>query len=94
MKIKKILLIIFVLLSLTGCVNLKNLSYDDIINTLSNKPKNPNNFEKGYQYYLPKGLSLIDGGPNYAILESSNITYYLYVDLVSYINNNENESSL
>ena len=91
MKIKKIMLIIITILCLAGCVNIKNLSYDEILNTLSNKPKNANTFKKGYQYYVPDGLSLNDSGTNYAVLSSSDITYYLYVDMVSYINKNPKE---
>ncbi len=86
MNFKKIILLLIVLFTLAGCVNLKSLSYDDIINTLSNPCKDANIYEKGYQYYMPKGLSLVDKGSNYAIISSDQITYYLYVDLIGYIN--------
>ena len=89
MKLKKVFLIIVVLLCLSGCVNIKELKYDDIINMFSNKEKTANVYNKGYQYYLPKGLSRIQSGSNYSIIGSENITYYLYSDLVSYINKNE-----
>lgn len=86
MKIKKMLLILVVLLCFCGCTNIKKLTYDDIVNTLSLKSKNANNFKQGYQYYVPKGLMIEDAGSNYTILSSSDVNYYLYVDLVSYIN--------
>lgn len=91
MKIKKILLIIVMILTLAGCVNIKSYSYDDIINTLSHKPKKANTFKKGHQFYVPRGLQVEDSGPNYAILSSSDFYYYLYIDLVSY-NENKNIS--
>ena len=84
MRIRKILLVLIIVFSLSGCVNLNNLEYTDIINTFSSKPKPANTFKKGYQYYIPKGLQLSDSGTNYAILSSGNVNYYLYVDLVSY----------
>ena len=86
MKIIKTFLIIVMLLCLVGCTNVKELSYDDIINTLSLKEKNANTYKQGYQYYIPKGLLVDDAGSNYAIITSSDATYYLYVDLVNYIN--------
>jgi len=89
MKIKKILLILVMILCLVGCTNVKDLTYNDIINTLSLKAKNANTYKQGYQYYVPKGLMIEDAGSNYTILTSSDITYYLYVDLVSYINNKD-----
>ena len=83
---KKILLIGIILLLVCGCTNIKEMSYDDITNLVRTKEKNPNVFKKGYQYYIPKGLSLNTNGTNYAILSSIDTNYYLYVDLVSYMN--------
>ena len=56
MKIKKILLIIFIIICLVGCTNINNLSYDEIVNNFSEKGKNANVYKKGYQYYVPSGL--------------------------------------
>jgi len=89
MKIKKILLIGIMILCLTGCTNVKDLSYDEIINMFTIKEKSPNVFKKGYQFYLPSGLIIDDSGSNYSIITSNNITFYLYVDLVSYLNGNK-----
>ena len=86
MKLRKILLILIIAFSLAGCVNLDNLSYSDILNNLSLKPKNANVFKKGHQFYLPKGMHIKDSGENYAIISSSDVNYYLYIDLVSYNN--------
>jgi hypothetical protein len=40
----------------------------------------------GYKYYMPKGLYQYDSGANYAILASDDNYYYLYFDLLSYLN--------
>jgi len=84
MNIKKILLILLLILGLSGCVNLKNLDYDDIVNGISSKPKNANTFKSGYQFYVPRGLHVESSGTNYTILSGNDVNYYLYVDLVSY----------
>ena len=86
MKIKKVFLILIIIFSLAGCVNLDNLSYDDILNNLSLKAKSANIFKRGHQFYLPKGMHIEDSGENYAIISSSDVNYYLYIDLVSYNN--------
>ena len=91
MKIKKIFLSILLLILLCGCTNINNLTYDDIINTLSLKAKSPNEYKKGFQFYVPKGLLVEKSGTNYTILSSNGINYYLYVDLVSYHNKNKDE---
>ena len=88
---KKILLIGVFILLICGCTNVKDLSYDDIIDTISIKEKKPNTFKKGYQYFLPKGIDLETSGTNYSILSSVDATYYLYVDLVSYLNKSDFE---
>jgi len=84
MKIKKILLILIVTFCLSGCVRLESLSYDNIINNLSTKAKPANTFKMGHQFYVPKGLHVSDSGENFAILSSTDVNYYLYIDLVSY----------
>ena len=86
MKIK-LFLIILVIFCATGCVNLQTLSYDDALNTLTYPKKNPNTHRVGYQYYLPQGLAIEKAEDSYSIITSNDITYYLYVDLISYINN-------
>jgi len=86
MKIK-LFLIILVIFCSTGCVNLQTLSYDDALNTLTYPKKSPNTHRVGYQYYLPQGLAIEKAEDSYSIITSNDITYYLYVDLISYINN-------
>jgi len=84
MKLKKIFLILIIIFCLSGCVNLNSLNHDTIVNTLSHSPKPANTFKNGHQFYVPKGLQVSDSGTNYAILSSSDVFYYLYIDLVSY----------
>ena len=83
--LKKIgILLIVMLVFLTGCHNLNNLNYDDIINEVISETKNPNVHKKGFQFYMPKGLSIKNSKENYVILSSNKNDYYLYVDLISY----------
>jgi len=84
MKIKKIFLILIMFIFLTGCSNLDEFQYDEMIAKFSMKSKPANTYKKGYKFYVPKGLHIGDAGDNYVILTSSDINYYLYVDLVSY----------
>ena len=84
MKAKKILLIILSCFILFGCTNLKNVSYDEIMNNLTLAPKRANTHRQGYQFFIPQGMQVKKAGISYAILSSNNIDYYLYVDLISY----------
>ena len=84
MKTKKILLIVLSCFILVGCTNLKNVSYDEIMNNLTIAPKKANIHRQGYQFFIPQGMQVKKAGVSYAILSSNNIDYYLYVDLISY----------
>ena len=84
MKIKRIILMLIVIICLSGCTNIYDLGYDDIVNKLSEKAKPANTYRKGYQLYIPKGLSIEDAGNNYVVVASNDTKYYLYIDLVSY----------
>lgn len=84
---KKVIIFIFVMLMVTGCsINRLNTdSLDSIVDTvLSQKVKLSNRISKGYKYYLPKGVKLLEYNEYNGKLYSSSITYYLYVDIVSY----------
>ncbi len=83
MNIKKIVLILIIVLFITGCARVKELSYDNIINYFNLKSKPANNYRKGYSFYVPRGLGVEDAGLNYAILSNSKEKYYLYFDLVA-----------
>ncbi len=86
---KKILLLLILSITLTGCTKVANLSYDEIINTVINNNKDANIYRKGYKFYLPNGLQISSAGSNYIIITSENVNYYLYVDFVSYMANSK-----
>jgi len=84
MKVIKIFLVLVMIVFLSGCSKLEDLSYDQIIGNFNIKSKDANTYKKGYKFYVPKGLKISDAGSNYVILTSSDVNYYMYIDLVSY----------
>ena len=83
---KKIIIIIVLLLALTGCTNINDLSYEQIAGNFGvNSPKT-NEFRTGYKYYLPRGMQVQDSSLFNEVLDDGRYNYYLYVDAVSYIN--------
>ena len=87
MKLKKIILLILCITLLCGCsiVRINGNSYDtNIYNVLKRKNYKVNTNSVGYQYYLLNGISKKEGNEFNQVLKSSNGTYYMYVDLISY----------
>lgn len=86
---KKLLILTLVILTITGCTNISNTSLDEITNTmLSSKINLANTVFDGYKYYVPRGLRLImKNDYNASLLDEYNNTYYLYIDIISYYNN-------
>ena len=86
---KKILLMLCIFIITTGCVNIKNEDYKNIINnTIKENSENKvyNRFGTGYKYYLPKYMN-IKSSLNYnEKINSNDYTYYLYIDIISYHN--------
>lgn len=84
---KKLLLMISVLL-LTGCTNISYASLDEVTTTmLSSKTQLANNVFEGYKYYIPRGLRLETKDEyNATLLDEYNNTYYFYIDIISYYN--------
>jgi len=86
---KKILILsIFILLFSVGCTNIKNKELEDIINSkISSNYNNKifNIYHRGYQYYLPKKMGVKRINDTNEIITSDKYTYYLYLDLVSVI---------
>ena len=89
MKIKKILIVLFLFI-LCGCKgeNINNLSVEEIINSSIENPVNITNTNAiGYKYYLPNDFTLTkDDGYNNMLL-SDNTYYYLNIDVISYYYN-------
>ena len=90
---KKIILLIISILTLTGCTNLTNMSIDEVVNVMLESDTNlSNNVFEGYKYYIPKGLRLINKDEYNATLKDEyNNTYYFYIDVVSFYNEEEVE---
>ena len=86
---KKLLILTLSILTLTGCTNLTNANLDKITNTmLSSKTNLTNNVFDGYKYYVPRGLRMVmKNDYNASFLDAYNNTYYLYIDIISYYNN-------
>lgn len=84
---KKILLLLLVVFLACGCTPVKESSIEEILNTaLNSKYKLYNKVNRGYKYYLPRGLKAVKLDEYNVIIKSKNYNYYLYVDLVSYYN--------
>ncbi len=84
---KKMIFLLFLLCITCGCVNLANTSYDYIVKeNLNNNLKTTNVYRAGYMYYLPKGLRIMKSREANEVFANDNITYYLFVDRVSYYN--------
>ena len=84
---KKIVVLLGFVLLLTGCTNIMNENYMDIISRVVVSRYNiTNEYRTGYKYYIPNSMSSVDSKDYNEVLASSNYHYYLYVDVVSYYN--------
>lgn len=84
---KKYLLLLLSILLLTGCTitRMDTKNYEEVINkVLSLDIKLYNKVGKGYKYYAPRGVIRTDANTYNDVLKRGNLTYYLYVDIVSY----------
>ena len=87
MKKKFILLFLFVCLILTGCTAIQDMKLEDLVNEkISRNVETHNKFRKGYKYYLPSGLGVVENTDYNEVLRDDNYKYYLYIDAVSYFN--------
>ena len=84
---KRILLIPLILFLTSGCVNINKVSKDELIDTIiADKHNLYNHINKGYKYYLPRGLKSEKVDEFNDVIKGVDVDYYLYVDLVSYEN--------
>ena len=84
---KKIVLLLLVGLSLTGCtaVRINTKDIDNTINVILSKNNTLyNRVGTGYKYYVPRGVSYIDTVEFNDKLYSNGNYYYLYIDAISY----------
>ena len=83
MKRYVIVVLILALFVLTGCTNLKDLSYDQIVDkTLEEKKLKNNTYLEGYKLYLPQNMTMIGDLNGNDILFSKGDQFYLYVDII------------
>lgn len=89
---KKIVILLLVALTLTGCTVVR-INTDDIDNTinviLSKNNELYNRIGKGYKYYVPRSVNYIDTVEFNDKLYSDGNYYYLYVDAISYYHNKD-----
>ena len=87
---KRIVILGFFLLLLSGCVNVNKSSYEEIINAVAGSKREVyNTYRKGYKLYLPNGLYVYNSKEYNEVIKSEEETFYLYIDLISYLNKNE-----
>lgn len=84
---KKIFVLLALVFLVTGC-SVKEMPRDDlekiVDNVLTSNVKLKNQYFAGYQYYLPREVTLIDKFDYNTILLHKNNKMYLYVDIISY----------
>lgn len=84
---KKAILLFLLVLATTGCVDIGKSSYDEIANEIINTDaKMANTYRKGYKFYLPQSLYVVSSANYNEIIKSEKETFYLYIDLISYLN--------
>lgn len=84
---KKIILLIILLITATGCIKIKDNDVFKLIHEVqSSKLKLDNQYRKGYKYYLPVGMMVKKTDDFNEIIINKDIKYYMYVDIVSYYN--------
>ncbi len=85
---KKIILLTILLISLTGCVNIKNTSIENLISTIKqSKISLTNEYRNGFTYYLPVNMNVLSSDKSNEVLTDGNYKYYLYADMISFYNN-------
>lgn len=83
---KKIIILLVTILTLSGCQKVNDLNYDEVLKTVSVGETRANTFRTGYKYYLPRGMKVNDSKLFNEVLTSDHNTYYLYIDAISYYN--------
>ena len=85
-------LLVFVFF-VSGCqINkIETQSVSDIFKTILYIDDNlSNTFMNGYEFYLPKGMKIVDKQDYNLTIEDNNRTYYLYIDTIAYHYKEEN----
>lgn len=86
--LRKLFFLIAIVFLITGCSmeKLDISSYDNIIDKVLLKKRNfHNNVSRGYSYYVPRELTVVNVDENNIILrDKHNNIYFLYADVISY----------
>ncbi len=89
---KKVILLLVLLFSLCGCVNINDSTIEDIIADIKDSDlKLSNQYRKGYKFYLPTNISVKSYETANEVLTDGQYNYYLYVDMISYYNETKYE---
>lgn len=94
--VKKILLLLIITLIFSGCSikELNNDNFDIVIDTILKDGRLTNTVARGYKYYIPNGVKLIESTNYNEKLYYNGDYYYLYVDIVGYYYNTEYDYEL
>ena len=85
---KKIMFLLVIMFCLAGCTNIKKASIDTIVETvIKSKVVLSNEYRTGFKYYLPSNMTSIKSERANEVLTNGKDKYYLYVDLISYLDN-------
>jgi len=89
---KKIILFVLLSIFLTGCTNINNSTYYEIIEqAINSDTKIFNTYRTGYKFYLPHGLYVSSFKNNNESLKTNDNVYYMHVDLIGYLNKKQDE---
>ncbi|MDD4705751.1 MAG: hypothetical protein PHS24_00855 [Bacilli bacterium] len=84
---KKLILLIILLITASGCIKINDNDISILVKEVQNSKLELSNIHrKGYKFYLPVGLMVNKTKDFNEIMINKDIKYYMYVDLVSYYN--------
>ena len=84
---KKGLLALITIIFICGCTPVSKMNLDEIIDSgVQREIAMANQNRKGYKYYVPRGMKVIDYTAYNERLSDTANTYYLYIDAISYLN--------
>ena len=84
---KRVILLLICILLLTGCslTKVEEKTIDDVIEFSLNKHNNlSNTYFKGYKFYVPRGVKILDKNEYNTKLSYKNNNIYVFVDAISY----------
>lgn len=83
---KKILILLLPILIITGCTDIKNSSYETLLNETANSSLEVfNTYRNGYKFYLPSSMYVYKSRDYNEVIKNKFDTFYLYIDLISYL---------